>query len=99
VTGFEKVRARLESGRASVLIEAADGAEDGRRKLRAKAFGDVTVAAVLSRNELGLALGRENVVHAAVERGGGADRLVREMKRLAAWRSQPLGPHLKKRAK
>lgn len=95
ITGYEKVLAHLVSGRTALLIEAVDGAEDGRRKLRAKAQEDVIVAAVLDRNEMGLALGRENVVHAAVERGGGADRLVREMKRLAAWRGQPLGPQAK----
>lgn len=95
VTGYEKVQAHLVSGRAVLLIEAVDGAEDGRRKLRAKAREDVIIAAVLDRTELGLALGRENVVHAAVEHGGGADRLVREMKRLAAWRGQPLGPQVK----
>lgn len=91
VTGFEKVLSQLVSGRAALLIEAADGAEDGRRKLRAKAPEGINIAALLNRTDLGLALGRENVVHAAVERGGGVDRLVCEMKRLAAWRGQPLG--------
>ena len=33
VTGFEKVRAMIVRGEAALLVEAADGAEDGRRKL------------------------------------------------------------------
>ena len=33
VTGFEKVRAALGGGSAAVLVNAADGGEDGRRKL------------------------------------------------------------------
>ncbi|GER02138.1 DNA-binding protein [Iodidimonas gelatinilytica] len=90
VTGFEKVRAKVTSGRARILIEATDGAPDGRRKLRAAAGEAVAIVALLSRDQLGLALGGENVVHAAIMAGGGADRLLCEMNRLALWRGQSL---------
>jgi predicted RNA-binding protein YlxR (DUF448 family)/ribosomal protein L7Ae-like RNA K-turn-binding protein len=94
VTGFEKVRAALLSGRASILIEAVDGAADGRRKVRAAAGETVAIAALLDRTQLGLALGRENVVHAAVLKGTGATRLLCELERLALWRGQSLAPAL-----
>jgi uncharacterized protein len=36
IAGFEKVAAAIGKGRVAVLVEAADGAEDGRRKLVGK---------------------------------------------------------------
>jgi len=88
--GFEGVKRGLETGRLGVLLEAGDGAWDGRRKLRALAGAEVTVVSSLSRSELSLALDRENVVHAGVDSGGGAQRLLRELERLARWRGWPL---------
>lgn len=90
VTGFEKTRERLKKGGVALLIEAEDAAYDGRRKLRAFAGEAVEIADILDRTQLGLALGRENVVHAAVNRGGGADALLRDLKRLAAFNGRPL---------
>jgi hypothetical protein len=37
---------------------------------------------------LGLALGRENVIHAAVQRGGLADRLMFDAERLSGFRGR-----------
>ncbi len=88
VAGFEKVSAALRAGRARVLLEAADAAEDGLRKLRALAGPDVATARCLTRDEMGLALGRENVVHAALAPGGGADAFLRDLGRLRAWRGE-----------
>lgn len=85
VTGFEKVKAHLTSHRAGALIEAVDGAADGRRKLAALA-GETPLIAVLDRNELGLAFGREFAIHAALDAGGFADRALREARRLEGLR-------------
>lgn len=90
VTGFEKVAARLRRGSPGLLLEARDGARDGIAKLRALAGSAVVVASPLDRDQLGLALGRENVVHAAVDAGKGADALLRDCRRLAAWENRPL---------
>jgi len=87
VAGFEKVRQALRTRRVRVLLEASDGEHDGCRKLRALAAPDVVVAEALTRDQMSLALGRGNVVHAAVEHGGGAERLIREIDRLVAWRN------------
>ena len=57
---------------AGLLIEASDGAGDGKRKLynAAHARGlKPQVVECLTSAELGLALGRENVIHAAVQSG------------------------------
>ncbi|MFQ5347808.1 MAG: DUF448 domain-containing protein [Rhodothalassiaceae bacterium] len=85
VTGFEKVRARLERNAAGVLIEARDAAADGRRQLAARSAAIVHRIDMFDRTELGLALGRENVVHAAIESGGLTPGLMRDLRRLSAW--------------
>ena len=78
VSGFGKVEDALSGGRAVALIHAADGASDGIRKLNAKwaASGgqtaqkqDFTAINGFTTDELDLALGRSNVVHAALLSG------------------------------
>jgi len=93
VAGFEKVRARLKDGTAGVLIQASDGAIDGKAKLARLAdglAGDVARIEVLTAQELGLAFGREFAIHAALDRGGFADRALAEASRLAGLRA--IGP-------
>ena len=75
VHGRMRVEQKLNAGPVGLLIEAADGAEDGKRKLRAKA-GDVPRLGCLRVEELSLALGAENVVHAALDPGALAERLL-----------------------
>jgi ribosomal protein L7Ae-like RNA K-turn-binding protein len=82
VAGFEKVDAALRSGRTGVLIEAADGAQDGRAKLRGLARG-VPVVSCLDSAALASALGRSGpVVHAVIAPGRLAQRFLREADRL-----------------
>ncbi|HEY1881039.1 MAG TPA: RNA-binding protein [Caulobacteraceae bacterium] len=93
VTGFEKVLSAINAGRVAVLIEAADGAADGRRKLLAAARRQATqplLAGMFTAAELGLALGEENVIHSAFLAGRGADRWTADVRRLAGFR--PLLP-------
>ena len=90
VLGFDNVLRQLEGPKPPrLLIEAFDGAPDGKRKLYAAAhrFGlECTVIETLTSAELGLALGRENVIHAAVQPGGLADRLMFDAERLSGFR-------------
>lgn len=85
VAGFEKVKARLSSGPVSALLAARDGAADGRGKLAAIA-GAAPVLSPLGASELGLAFGREKVVHAALDVGGATNRVLREARRLDGFR-------------
>ncbi len=85
VTGFEKVRARLKEGAAGALVQASDGAADGKTKL-ARMAGGVAVIEVLNSTELGLAFGRDFAIHAALDRGGFADRVIGEAARLGGLR-------------
>jgi len=90
VLGFDNVLRALDSARpANVLIEAIDGSGDGKRKLynAAHARGlKPQVLECLTSAELGLALGRENVIHAAVQPGGLAERLTFDAERLQGFR-------------
>ncbi len=79
VSGFAKVEAAIDGRQAVALIHATDGAADGIRKLNAKIEAvarrnaadstDFPVVSVLTTDELDLALGRANVVHAALLAG------------------------------
>jgi predicted RNA-binding protein YlxR (DUF448 family) len=79
VSGFSKVEGAIEGRQAVALIHATDGALDGIRKLNARLAavrrensvesGDFPIISVLTTDELDLALGRANVVHAALLAG------------------------------
>ena len=88
ITGFEKVKAMLATGDAVVLLAAADGAADGREKLSRLAPG-LTIVTLFDVADLSLALGRENVVHAALSSGGLAERFLKETSRLAGFCGDP----------
>ncbi len=87
VAGFEKVRAALTAKTAAVLINAADGGEDGRRKLASLA-GDAVLVELFAESRLAAALGRdEPTVHAAIKAGPAAARFLREARRLEGFRA------------
>jgi len=78
VAGFAKVEDALAGGKAMALIHASDGAADGIRKLDAilrqrggnhGEFPGFPVVTALTSAELDLALGRANVIHAALLAG------------------------------
>jgi len=86
VTGYEKVKEWLESGRAAALIQASDGSERGKTKLRAPE-GENRLISCLESGEIGLAFGRERAIHAALAAGGLTTRVVEEAARLAGLRN------------
>ncbi len=92
VTGYEKVKDWLGSGTARVLIQASDGSERGKTKLRAP-DGEESLISCLDSGEIGLAFGRERAIHAALAAGGLTPRVVEEAARLAGIRgdSSPQG--------
>jgi predicted RNA-binding protein YlxR (DUF448 family) len=94
VAGFAKVEDLIAKGRAEVLIHAADAAPDGVAKLSRKFLAAVgperaseATIGELSGQQLDLAIGRSNVVHAAASGGGAAQRLLQEARRLRRYRS------------
>ncbi len=98
VSGFAKVEASLRGGEAAVLIHARDGAADGIRKLDALAAAasgggsegigaKMPIINVLSSTELDLALGRSNVIHAAVLAGPAGKTFLSRIERLVRFRT------------
>lgn len=85
VAGFTQVEKAVRDGGAAVLVEASDGAADGRGKLTRLAPG-LPVMDRLSAAELGHAFARGHVVHAALLKGRLAESFVAEQARLAGFR-------------
>jgi ribosomal protein L7Ae-like RNA K-turn-binding protein len=93
ISGFDRVSEALTKGKVAWMIEAADGSADGRRKLQAKAFHAAApprLIGVFSADELGLALGLDNVIHLAFLAGRAVDRWTHDVDRLSGFR--PLLP-------
>jgi hypothetical protein len=92
VLGYDQVRDALPKRSPGLLLEASDGAEDGRSKLYflAKAlYSGVEVAGALTSTELGMAFGRERVIHGLVRKGPLAKALKVAYARLAGFRERP----------
>ena len=85
-SGFEQVRALIHAGKAAVVVVARDGSPDSRVRMR-KVAGGLLFTELFGRAELSLALGRENVVHAALAPGKLTDRFWVEVARLTKFRS------------
>lgn len=92
-TGAEKVEKLLDSGRAAALVHGADGTAEGRRKLDRKFTAiqrdkgrSAPIVDWLTIEQLSLAMGRSNVVHAGLIQGGATERLLSEAERLRRYR-------------
>ncbi|WP_375229396.1 RNA-binding protein [Roseobacter sp. S98] len=89
VAGYEKVKSWLQTEEAEVLIQASDGSGRGKSKLSTPHFG--TYIGWLTADELGLAFGRQTVIHGALASGGLTQRVVEEAQRLKGVRKNEGG--------
>jgi predicted RNA-binding protein YlxR (DUF448 family) len=94
VAGAFKVDAAIENGDVSALIQASDGASDGAAKrdqnLRAKlgeCAGAIQRINLFSSSQLDLALGKTNVIHAALKSGAASLAFVARAGRLRLYRA------------
>ncbi len=88
-SGYERVRAAVASGEAAWIIEASDGASDGRGKILALARHSPQppkVCGAFTADELSLALGRGHAIHTAFLAGRWAERWGEALGRLAGFR-------------
>jgi hypothetical protein len=88
VTGFQKLDKQIETGDIAVLLHATDASQDGcgrlDRKLRALSHRHrqpVLVLRPFSSAEMSLALGRANVIHAAVKSAPIAEKFLSDVVR------------------
>ncbi|WP_421784686.1 RNA-binding protein [Hyphobacterium sp.] len=87
--GMDAVRLGLKAQRPAWRIEACDGAADGRSKLDRLAegkWGAVPVAGCFPADQLGQALGRDHVVHAALAEGSQSRAFGEIMGKLSGFR-------------
>ena len=98
ITGATKVKSAIEAGQIAALLTATDAAADGRNKLVGSLRGYSMAAEeaglnpsetahfeLLDSTQMGLALGMENVIHAALIKGGAAQAAVKRADRLARY--------------
>ncbi len=87
VAGYEKCRDLALKDEMAVLVQAYDGSERGKTKLRPPA-GPESHITCLSARELGFAFARDHVIHAALRAGGLAKAVVEEAARLEGLRKE-----------
>lgn len=96
VTGATRVKAAIEAGDVVALLTASDAAADGRDKMlgtvrgwqRATAGAEAPALPhfeLLGSAQLGLSLGLENVIHAALINGAAAQSALARAQRLARY--------------
>ena len=101
VAGFAKVEAAIATGHVAALIHAPEGGHDGRRKLGqsvrrrmeegreegaeiAQTVADINI---FTSAQLDLALGRTNVIHAAILKKAAGAALLSRARKLATYRN------------
>ena len=94
VNGFAKVEAAIGRDEIVALIEAADGATDGKRKMQGilrragqEIARELPIIGAFSIAQLDLALNRLNVVHAALLAGPVSDTFIARTERLVRFRT------------
>ena len=92
VSGFMKVEEMLGRRRAKLLFHGTDAAPDGCRKLDKLAEPAVEKIVLFETRELDLAFGRANVVHAAVAKGGLAEKLSAAVRRIKTFEGSRASP-------
>lgn len=95
--GFAKVEEAIEGHHAIALLQAYDASEDGTDRLmrkftaeRGAAGRTAPVVRIFAIDEMSLAIGRSNVVHAALAAGGPADGFIGKARRLMRFRLSDL---------
>ena len=93
ITGFAKVESAIGAGKVAAALHASEAGEDGVRKLegaarRATVSGDPPLSIkVFSAEQLELALGGTNVIHAALALGPAGHAFLARCRRLMMYRS------------
>jgi predicted RNA-binding protein YlxR (DUF448 family) len=96
INGAERVETAARAGKVQMLLHAADAGEDGRKRLdQAWRVGGGEQQGVIfpeARTILSMALGRENVVHAALTDPAAASRVRHALARWLAFTGPNRGP-------
>ena len=105
VTGFDRVADAIKSGRVGALINAEEAGDDGVAKLqsllirRSGADHQIPLVRRLTGPELSLALGRPNVIHAALLAGRASHHALDQIDQFARFLDKPRSDDTKSSAK
>jgi uncharacterized protein len=93
--GFGQVETALKRDAVIALMHAAEAAPDGVKKLdsalrQSQQSGSVRIVRILTTGQLDLALGRPNVIHAALLAGSASETFMARLRRLERFRSDAL---------
>jgi predicted RNA-binding protein YlxR (DUF448 family) len=94
--GFAQVETALKREAVIALVHAAEAAPDGVKKLdsalrASRHSGSVAIIRILTAAQLDLALGRPNVIHAALLAGRASETFMARLRRLERFRSGEIG--------
>ena len=94
--GFAQVETALKRDAVIALLHAAEAAPDGVKKLdsalkQSRQSGLVRNIRILTTGQLDLALGRPNVIHAALLAGRASETFMARLRRLERFRSAEFG--------
>jgi uncharacterized protein len=94
--GFAQVEIALKRNVIIALLHAAEAAPDGVKKLnsalrQSRQSGSVRISRILTTSQLDLALGRPNVIHAALLAGPASETFMARLWRLERFRGAELG--------
>jgi hypothetical protein len=94
--GFAQVETALKRDAVIALLHAAEAARDGVKKLdsvlkRSRQSKSARIVRILTASQLDLALGRPNVIHAALLAGRASEAFMARLRRLERFRSAELG--------
>ena len=92
VAGFTKVETEINGGKVALLLHAKDAGADGTRKLvqaLRRKFGEDCPPGInlFASSQLDLALGRSNVIHAALKAEPASKAFLARCRRLVAYRA------------
>lgn len=94
ITGFTRIDAAIASGKVAAVLHGREAAADGVDKLNRRfqaacrqSGKPAPIIQELTVEQMSLALGRSNVVHAALSAGGGTTNFLNEVGRVTRYRS------------
>jgi predicted RNA-binding protein YlxR (DUF448 family) len=94
-TGAAKVEKAIASAPIAAMVHATDGGADGVRKIGqalTRAYGEAAVSVpriiLFASGQLDLALGRSNVIHAALKSGAACKAFLERCRHLSHYRSE-----------
>ena len=94
VAGFAKVESAIGNGPLVGIVQASDAGDDGRSKIGAalrRRFGRADAVPIIRNfrsGQLDLALGRSNVIHAALLAGRASENAIERVAALARFRGE-----------